>query len=398
MASNHLISGLDIGTNNIKVLVAQETPQGLKPIFQIQEKSRGVRRGVVVEVDLVSQILGEIFSKIKKEIGQKIEGVYVNVGGSHLFSFPSRGVISVSRADQRISEEDVSRVLQAAQIFSLPSNKEVFFTLPKEFIVDGEGGIKDPVGLKGVRLEAEILAVGGFSPYLNNLSQAVLNADLEILGMIPSAVASAQGVLTPQQKELGVALLDIGAGTTDLAVYEEGDLIHLAVLPIGANNITNDIAIGLRTDVEIAERIKIEYGFCVFQGSNKREKIDVGEEEPLVFSKKQLVKIIEARASQIFKEINKELKKIGKEKSLPSGVVLTGGCAKLPKIVELAKREFKLPVKIGKPPKKRELSEPSLAAVWGLVLSGEDLEKEKGPSFGKGFINKLKKFFKIFIP
>jgi len=147
-----------------------------------------------------------------------------------------------------------------------------------------------------VRLEAEILAVGGFSPYLNNLSQAVLNADLEILGMIPSAVASAQGVLTPQQKELGVALLDIGAGTTDLAVYEEGDLIHLAVLPIGANN----------------------YGFCVFQGSNKREKIDVGEEEPLVFSKKQLVKIIEARASQIFKEINKELKKIGKEKSLPS--------------------------------------------------------------------------------
>jgi len=169
MASNHLISGLDIGTNNIKVLVAQETPQGLKPIFQIQEKSRGVRRGVVVEVDLVSQILGEIFSKIKKEIGQKIEGVYVNVGGSHLFSFPSRGVISVSRADQRISEEDVSRVLQEAQIFSLPSNKEVFFTLPKEFIVDGEGGIKDPVGLKGVRLEAEILAVGGFSPYLNNL-------------------------------------------------------------------------------------------------------------------------------------------------------------------------------------------------------------------------------------
>ena len=216
--------------------------------------------------------------------------------------------------------------------------------------------------------------------------------------MVPSAVASAQGVLTPQQKELGVALLDIGAGTTDLAVYEEGDLIHLAVLPIGANNITNDLAIGLKTDIEIAERIKIEYGFCVFQGSNKREKIDVGEEEPLVFSKKQLVKIIEARVSQIFKEINKELKKIGKEKSLPSGVVLTGGCAKLPKIVELAKREFKLPVKIGKPVQRRELSEPSLATVWGLVLSGEDLEKEKGPSFGKGFINKLKKFFKIFIP
>jgi cell division protein FtsA len=405
MSKANIITGLDIGTATIKVLVAQKKPEEaeFQVVSLIQEPAVGIRRGVVINPEEVSEVLERILEQIKAETGTDISSVYVNVGGSHLFIAPSHGLISVSRADQRISEEDISRVLQAAQTFSLPSNKEIFDVFPKEFIVDGEKGIKEPLGLQGVRLEAEVLALGGFSPYLKNLTKAVLNSGLQILDLIPSPTASARACLKARQKELGVAILDIGAGTSGLAVFEEGDLIHLAILPMGSANITNDIAIGLKTDIDIAERIKIEYGSCSLspnQSPRKREKVDVGEEEPLVFSHKQLAGIIEARVSEIFREVNKELKKISREKLLPAGLVLTGGGSKLPKIVELAKKELKLPCKIGKPEALSGLEkDPSLSTVCGLILSGADLEKEeKEITFGKGIGNKIKRIFKIFIP
>jgi len=396
-----LVTGLDIGTGSIKILVVKKEGEKLEVVSHIQENSSGVRRGVVVNVEEVSNILGSFLSQIKEETGEQVQSVYVNVDGSHLFSLPSRGTIAVSRADQKISEEDIQRVLQAAQTFSLPSNKEIFDAIPREFIIDGERGIKEALGLQGVRLEAEVLVLGGFSPYLKNLTQAILDSDLQILDMVPSPIAAARAVLNPKQKELGVAVLDIGAGTSGLAVFEEGDLIHLAVLPVGSVNITNDIAIGLKVDTEVAERIKIEYDSCSFKG-DKREKIKISENtsEPLVFSRRALTEIIEVRVSEIFGEINKELKKISREKLLPAGLVLTGGGALLPQMVELAKKEFKLPCKIGKPKGFLDLDEdPSLATVCGLVLGGADLEKEKtGPTFGKGVGNKIKRIFKIFIP
>jgi cell division protein FtsA len=404
MSKANIITGIDIGTATIKVLVAQKKPEEseLQVISFIQEPAVGIRRGVVINPEEVSEVLGRILEQIKAETGTDISSVYVNVGGSHLFIAPSHGLISVSRADQRISEEDISRVLQAAQTFSLPSNKEIFDVFPKEFIVDGEKGIKEPLGLQGVRLEAEVLALGGFAPYLKNLTQAVLDSDLQILDLIPSPIASARACLKVRQKELGVALLDIGAGTSGLAVFEEGDLIHLAILPMGSANITNDIAIGLKCDIDIAERIKIEYGSCLAsdQSPRKREKVDIGEETPLIFSHKQLAGIIEARVSEIFREVNKELKKISREKLLPAGLVLTGGGSKLPKITELAKKELKLPCKIGKPEAPSGLEkDPSLSTVCGLILSGADLEKEeKEITFGKGIGNKIKRIFKIFIP
>jgi len=403
MPKKYIITGLDIGTGSIKILVANKESEGEKfeVISQMRENSSGIRRGVVVNVEEVSNILASFLSQIKEETGVKINSVYVNVDGSHLFSLPSRGTIAVSRADQKISEEDIQRVLQAAQTFSLPSNKEIFDAFPKEFIIDGERGIKEALGLQGVRLEAEVLVLGGFSPYLKNLTQAILDSELQILDMVPSPIAAARAVLTEKQKELGVAVLDIGAGTSGLAVFEEGDLIHLAVLPIGSVNITNDIAIGLKVDTEVAERIKIEYGSCFFKG-DKREKIKIGEEEPLVFSRRALTEIIEARVSEIFGEINKELKKISRAGLLPAGLVLTGGGSLLPQMVELAKKEFKLPCKIGKPKGFLELDEdPSLATVCGLVLGGADLEEKRGESttfFGKGIGNKIKRIFRIFIP
>lgn len=401
MAKSHIIAGLDIGTSTIKFLVADKKSEEVdfEVLLLEEEPSVGVRRGTVIDIEKVSQAIQKILEGEKEKTGQRYQSVYVNVGGSHLFSTFSHGVVSVSRADQRISEEDIQRVLNAAQTFSLPSNKEIFDVFPREFIVDGQGGLKEALGLQGVRLEVEVLALGGFTPYLKNLSQAVLEADLQILDLIPSSLASARAVLSSRQKELGVALLDIGAGTANLAVFEEGDLIHLAVLPVGSSNITNDIAIGLKCDLEVAEKIKIEYGSCSPDKKGKREKIKIDEEEPLIFSQKQLGEIISARVSEIFSEVSKELKKIGKEKLLPAGIILTGGGAKLPKITELAKKEFKLPAKIGRPKGIFELDDPTLSTVCGLVLLGSEFEGEKGEiSLGKGIGSKLKRIFRIFIP
>jgi len=400
MARASIICGLDIGSQNIKTLVVKKETEGLTVLNYREVPSFGVRRGVVIYPEGVSQILRENFSKISQE-SQKVGSLYLNISGAHLFSAASRGSIAVSRADQRISEEDINRVLSAARTFSIPSNKEIFDVIPREFIVDGEGGIKEPFGLKGVRLEAEVLALGGFSPYLENLTRAVLDSGLQILDRTPSALASGRSCLTEKQRELGVAILDIGAGTSDLAVFEEGDLIHLAVLPIGSANITNDIAIGLKTDIEIAERIKIEFGSCFLKNGQKKEKIELEDQGTLIFSPKELTNIIRARISEIFREINKELKKISKEKFLPAGIVLTGGATKLPGIVELAKKEFRLPTRWGKPKGIADLeNDPSLATVCGLVLLGQDLEGETGrSSFSAGGIgSKLKKIFKIFIP
>jgi len=401
MAKPSIITGLDIGTSKIKVLVTNKNREGkLESVSNFEENSEGVRRGTIVDVEKVSNILRNLFSKISGETDQKINQVFVNLNGVHLFSTFSHGLVSVSRADQKISEEDIQRVLQAAQAINLPSNKEIFDALPKEFIIDGEKGIKEPLDLQGVRLEAEVLALGGFSPYLKNQEKAVLDADLEILDMVPSPIASARAVLSEKQKELGVCLLDIGAGTTGISVFEEGDLIHLAVLPIGSANITNDIAIGLKIDIDIAERIKIEYGSCLFKGKNIRHKIDIGEDTPLIFSQKFLIKIIEDRISEIFEEAKKELKKISKEKLLPAGIVLTGGGTKLPKILELAREKFRLPAHLGKPKGISGLEENlSLSTVCGLVLFGADLEdKEKIFESSKGIGYKIKRLFKIFIP
>lgn len=401
MPKAKLITGLDIGTSKIKVLLVSQSKEGkLELALKEEENSEGIRRGVIIDVERVSNILKDLFSRISGEVGQKVNSVYLNLGGSHIFSTPSHGLVSVSRADQKISEEDIQRVLQAAQAINLSSNKEIFDAMAREFIIDGERGIKEPLDLQGVRLETEVLALGGFSPYLQNTKEAVLLSDLEILDIVPGPVAAARAVLTEKQKELGVGLLDIGAGTTGMAVFEEGNLIHLAILPIGSSNITNDIAIGLKTDVEIAERIKMEYGSCLFKGKNIRQKIDIGEETPLIFFQKFLIKIIEDRVSEIFEEVNKELKKVGREKKLPGGIVLTGGGAKLPKIVDSAREKFHLPSRIGKPMGISGLEDDlSLATVCGLVLGGADFEREKsGTSFEKGISSKIKKIFKIFIP
>ncbi len=405
MSKINIITGLDIGTSSLKLLVAKKTRESeFEVLALVKENSVGVRKGVIVDIEEVSNIVQTLVSQAEEISGQKISSVYVNIGGSHIFCVLSHGLVSVSRADQKISEEDINRVLQEAQTFSLPSNKEILNVFPKEFIVDGEKEIKEPLGMQGVRLEVEVLALAGFSPYLKNLNQAVLNSGLQkIDDRIPSIVAAANTCLTKRQKEIGVALLDIGAGTSNLAVFEEGDLIHLAIFPIGSGNITNDIAIGLKTDIDTAERIKIEFGACALKGNNKKEKVETEDGDILIFSQRFLLKIIEARVFEIFREVNKELKKISHQGLLPAGIVLTGGGSKIPGIVEFAKKELSLSCCKGMPQGIfLQEKDPNLSVVCGLVLEGADLESELKDSglagFGQGLGAKIKKIFKIFIP
>jgi len=408
MSKDNIIAGLDIGTSDMKALVAQRKGREWEVLSYAQIPSFGLRKGAVVNVEEVAKNVQIIMAGIQKDCNRKIGSVFVNIGGSHLYVIPSDGIISVSRADQRISKEDVERVLQATRAINIPSNEEVLDVFPREFIIDDQKGIKQPVDLTGVRLEAKVLLLCVFSPYFINLTQSVLNSKFQINDVVPSPLAAAKAVLTPQQKEVGVALIDIGAATTSLAVFEEGELLHLAVFPIGSANITNDIAIGLKTEVAIAESIKKQHGTCILKTNitaNKQDqekrKIEVFDRSSSInFTKKDLVNIIEPRVSEILDLVQKELKKIGRQELLPGGIVLTGGGAKIPRIKELTKETLKLAVEIGEPKGILGLQDdPALATVAGLVLGAVDFDEEEGiMGVAKGWGSKFKKIFRLFIP
>ena len=411
MPRGHIVTGLDIGTSTIKALVAQKNGDTWEVLHYAQIPSFGLRRGAVVNVEETAKSIQMLISGIERDNNIRINSAFVNIGGSHLYVTPSDGIISVSRADQRISEEDVERVLQATRAINIPSNEEILDVFPKEFIIDDQKGIKHPLGLTGIRLEAKVVLLCYFQSYFINLTQAVLNAKLQINDIIPSPLAAAEAVLTHQQKELGVALIDIGSDTTSLAVFEEGDLIHLAIFPLGSANITKDIAIGLRTEFDIAEDIKKQHGSCIAL-KNVKEKKDTGKKKIEVFDKsssvsfneKNLVDIIGPRVYEILDLMQKELKKIGRQELLPGGIVLTGGGAKLPKIKELAREQLKLPCEIGVIKGIVGIDQdPALATVAGLVLGSADVEGSHrdglpGLDFLAKFFSQIKKMFRVFIP
>ena len=396
---NPIITALDIGSASIKVLVAspKQENSGFEVLSQVSEPSFGVRRGIVIDVVQVSEIISRVVKKAENEIGQRIKEVFININGSHIFSTFSHGTIAVSRADQKISKEDIERVLKAAQTFSLPQNKEIVDVFSKEFIVDGVKGIKHALAMEGVRLETEILVLGCFSPYLRNLENAVLEADLQIAGLVCNPLPSARAVLSAKDKELGVLVLDIGAGTTSFCVFQEQILLCAGVIPVGSAHITNDIARGLKTDVDTAERIKIQHGACFLKGGKRIKIKENATGETLVFSQKALGKIIDARVIEIFELVQKNLKKFSLPK-LSAGVVLGGGGAKMIKIKESAKKSFKLFCKIGKVkgffPK---IEGPEWIAASGLILLAGDILKQE-ETIGRGIIKKIKALLKSFIP
>lgn len=414
MAKEEIIVGLDIGSSVVRVLVGQYAAADEKPhIIGVGiAPSSGIRRGVIVDVEEAVGSISTALEKAERITGIPIESAYVSIGGAHVTSQLSRGVIAVSRADGEIGEDDVSRVIEAAQAISLPSNREILHVIPKTFLVDDQEGIKDPIGMSGVRLEVEAHIIQGASSFIKNLTKCIYRAGVDIDDLVLSPLAAAEAVLTKRQKELGVVLVDIGAGTTSMIAYEEGDLIHTKVLPIGAEHITNDIAIGLRTSVDVAETVKLEYGTALPSTITEKEEINLAKidrHEEQTVDRKEIAEIVEARLSEIFSLVDKELRKVGKSGQLPAGVVLTGGGAKMPDIVDYAKEELRLPAQIGLPlgipVAVDKIEDPAFATAVGLVLWGAGTEVKVGrfkrgglPSSVSDTVGKMKKWFKTFLP
>lgn len=401
--SSRIITGIDIGTGSVKAVSAMRNSDTseFEILAKIQRPVSGVRKGVVSNVDEVSETISECVKDMEIQTNQKIEGVYVNINGSHMTTSSSRGLVSVSRADQKISSEDMDRVVQAAKAFPMSKNKEIIDVFPKEYMIDGVGGIKDPLDMQGVRFEAEVLIMEGFSQYLKSTTQSILDVGIQVNDLIPGILSAAKSVLSPKEEERGVAIIDIGASTTSMAVFEEGILLHIAVFPIGSNNITNDIAIGLKCDIDTAEKIKIEFTSCVTTKSDKKiEKVlSLESREEISFTRANLRKIVNARICEIFDLAQEELKKISKNELLPAGIVMTGGGSLLPGMSELVKKEFKLPCRVGNPSGfNPPIDDPRFSVACGLIITGYDLEDETGSRIFGNAKDKIKRFFKSLMP
>ncbi len=403
MGSERLICGLDIGTTKICALVCQVNPDGEEKIIGVgTAPSEGLRRGVVVNLDKTVASIERAVAAAEQMTGTDIRSVYAGIAGDHIKSINSRGVIAVSRADNEISEYDVERVIAAAKAVAIPSDREVIHILPQEFIVDDQGGIKDPVNMSGVRLEAEVHIVTGAITSAQNIYKSIRRAGYEVCDLVLEPLASALCVLTPDEEELGCVLIDLGGGTTDVALFTDSSIRHTAVLGLGGRSVTNDIAIGLRTPVDHAEQIKIDHGAAMSTLVDPEEMISVptvGERPAREVSRAILASIIEPRVEEIFRLVLKELKRTDFYQSVAGGVVLTGGGSLLNGIDLLAERIFDMPVRVGTPSGFTGISSivtnPIYATAFGLVRYGIDHpEAEQGQPgvFNKAF-TKLEKVF-----
>lgn len=376
MSNSDYLFALDIGSSNIKSVVGQILPNLPLQIINVSvSESHGIRKGQVFDVEDVAESVRANVEEIEKKIEGKPGNFIVSIDGPHIQSITSRGVIAISRADGEVSEEDVDRVIKAAQTVSIPQNQEILHILPKEFMVDKEEGIKDPVGMHGVRLEVECEVIFGSSPRIKNLMKALEEAGIGVENLVVSPIAASEAVLSKRQKELGVLVLDIGGGSTGLCIFEEGNLLKNSILPIGASHITNDIAIAFQVPVNIAEKLKLKYGMAENETLSRKEEIHLGEiggEAKKSIPRKKLIEVIEARNVEILDLANKELKKVGRERLLPGGVVIAGGGAKMPDMENLVKRELHLPCQIGFPKQVEgiidKVDDPSFATVVGLLL------------------------------
>lgn len=414
-----MLTGIDIGSSKVRTVIAQIVSEEEKPriIGVGVSDSEGLRKGIISDLEEAARSIHDSVEKAEMNAGVKIGKAIINVGGNHIASQNSKGVVAVGRADGEVAEDDVERVINAAQAISVPANKEILHIVPRDYTLDEQKNIKDPIGMNGVRLEVDALIIQGSTPFLKNLTKSMEQADVEISEMVLSPLAAARAVLTKRQKELGVVLIDIGAGTTSLAVFEENDLLYTSVLPVGGGHITNDIAIGLRTSIDVAEKVKLEYGNALSREIGKKDDVNLAEIDPSeegMVSRYHICEIIEARLEEIFMMVNKELKKIEKEKLLPAGAVLVGGTAKLPGIVDLAKNVLGLPAQTGFPMPLGGLvdkvDDPSFATVVGLVewglnntqteMSGRAKKKSGGKISGNigESIGHMKKWLEKFLP
>lgn len=406
-----IIAGLDVGTSLVQVVVARDVAErGLEVLGSGKARTEGMRRGAVIDIHDVAESIKRAIEDARRTTGVVVDHAYVSFGGTGLGALTAKGVVAVARADGEIAGSDIERALASARTaLLLPPNREVIHELPVSFSVDKEPNLKNPIGMIGTRLEAQVMFVTAFTPHLKNLIKSVELAGIDIDDVVAAPLASSRAVLSKHQKEVGVMALDLGGGSASLCVYEEGSPVSAAVVPVGLNHATHDIAIAFQTPLDVAERMKLDYGTLAMGSLGKREAIRLTEYMPgtsQVITKKDLAEIIEARCKDIFELVDKHLKKIGRSGLLPSGVVLVGGGANLSGVAEFARKELSLPAMIGVPEGIRAsqeyLTNPSWVVGLGLCLWGYD--EEVAGSHGHGryarneFTKRILEWIKPFIP
>lgn len=398
----NVIVGLDIGTTTIQAVVAQKSKTQVQPqiIGWSVVETRGLRKGVVVDIEEAASSIREVFDKALSHAGVKADEAFVSIGVGQMVVRPSRGVVIVSRADKEITRDDISRALSAAQAMPLNPNREIVHILPRQFSVDNEEGIKDPLGMSGVRLEVDALIIDFPMIALRNLRKAVSLSGIKLRELVASPLASARAILTQRQKELGTLVMDIGGSTSGLAVFEDGDILYAQILPWGSAHVTHDLALGLRTDVDIAELVKRNHGSALVETVSRKDIVDLSKlGGEFSVPRREISEICEARLSEIFDTVQKELKRINRAGMLPGGVVLTGGGAKIPRLVKLAKKILGLPSGLGVVQNitgpEELISDPLWASAFGLVLWGfDEVVSDRQVSDGpwSDFVNWLQNF------
>ncbi len=356
MPQDSLFAGIDIGSSRVRVAVGQRLPVGDKETVHIigaaETESEGIVRGVITSIEDAVSAVSSCIERVERMAGAPVGAAWVGISGAHASSMVSKGVVGVSRPDGEIREEDVERALDQAQTVASPVNYEILHVIPKTYTVDGQCGIKDPIGMTGIRLEVDAQIIQGHTSHIKNLTRCVYRTGANIEQLVLGVLAAAEVVTTPRQKELGVAVANIGGSSTSIIVFEQGEILHLATIPIGADHVTADIAIGLRTSIDIAEKVKVKHAVATVKDIDKKEEInlrELGAEADEMVSRRYVSQIVQARLEELLEKIDKELKKIDRSGMLPAGVVLTGGGAKIPGIVDLAKHKLRLPVSLGYP-------------------------------------------------
>ncbi|OGP32316.1 MAG: cell division protein FtsA [Deltaproteobacteria bacterium GWC2_42_11] len=396
---DNLIVGLDIGTTKICVIVGELKEDGGIEIIGIgSHPSRGLRKGVVVNIETTVQSIKRAVEEAELMAGCEINTVYTGIAGGHIKGFNSHGVIAVK--DKEVTNSDIARVIEAAQAVVIPTDREVIHILPQEYIIDEQDGILEPLGMSGVRLEVKVHIVTAAVTSAQNIIKSANKAGLDVADIVLQQIASSEAVLSQDEKDLGVALIDVGGGTTDIAIYHNGTIKHTAVISLGGNQVTGDIAVGLRTPSSEAEKIKKKYGCAMVSMVQKDDMIDVpsvGGRNPRTVSRQILAEVIEPRIEELFQLVNTEIGNSGYDNIVASGIVLTGGTAALDGVAELGEQVFNMPVRRGLPEGIGGLVDvvksPMYSTGVGLVLYGKKRLMQTPNKFGRGDKNTFNKLF-----
>lgn len=407
-----IVVGIDVGTTKICTLVARvENGSNLRILGVGIEPSHGIRKGTVIDISATSQAIARSIEKAERTSGFEINSALVSLAGSHVSSLNSRGVVGIS--GRVIDSDDIDRALDSAQAVAIPHNREVIHVIQRGFIIDGQDGIRQPIGMHGYRLEVEAHIITASASTVENLRQCVANAGIEVSQFVLNPLASGEIVLTENERDIGVAVVDLGGGTTNMAIYINGDVWHTNILPVGGNNVTNDIAHGLRLPIDKAEDVKVQHGYATADNIKEEETFNVvtfGADQSMKLSRNELCMIIEARVEEIFHMVLDEIRRSGYDGMLPAGVVLTGGASLLPGIKDVAKKVLGLPVRIAKPEKMvgltDQISTPAYATSvgllqWAILMSEtnpQTSERTRGPKTPNINWESIKEFFRKLIP